>query len=72
MFLYECDYGDGSTHESSQQFVVCLDGDNASPPDDGEGPWGYAHLLEVADPGDTKHAQATAWAGGPIDPRRST
>ncbi len=54
---------------SSLKFGVCLDGQNACPPDDSGGVWGYAHMLEVlADPNHEEHDDIMAWAGGAIDP----
>jgi len=79
MFNYEYDFGDSWDHEivveallrseSTLKFGVCLDGQNACPPDDCGGVWGYARMLEaLADPAHPEHADVIAWTGGPIDP----
>jgi hypothetical protein len=78
-FVYEYDYGDGWEHEIavederpisvSLKAPVCLNGENACPPEDCGGPYGYSHLLRVlADPHHEEHAHLVAWSGGPIDP----
>ena len=53
---------------STLKFGVCLDGQNACPPNDSGGVWGYAQMLEVlADPTHAEHDDLMAWSG-PIDP----
>lgn len=51
------------------KYAVCLGGQNACPPEDSGGVWGYAELLEVlADPDHDEHDPFTRWVGGPFDP----
>lgn len=77
-FFYEYDFGDSWRHEvvvesfwrSSRglKFAVCVDGQNACPPEDCGGPPGYADLLEVlADPSHEEHEHMRSWVGGPFD-----
>jgi len=76
---YEYDFGDGWRHEvvvedvtrtaRALKFAVCIDGQNACPPEDCGGPPGYAELLDVlADPGHEDYDRMLAWAGGQFDP----
>ena len=78
-FLYEYDFGDSWDHEivveesvksaRGLKHAVCLDGENACPPEDCGGVYGYAELLKVlADPDHEEHESMLEWAGGPIDP----
>lgn len=78
-FTYEYDFGDGWEHEIlvearwtmpiGLKFAVCLDGQNACPPEDSGGPGGYAMLLEaLADSSHDEHEELLRWAGGAIDP----
>lgn len=78
-FLYEYDFGDSWDHEVvveefsvtgwGLKFAVCLDGQNACPPEDVGGPGGYADFLEVlADPSHDEYEHMVGWAGGPFDP----
>ena len=78
-FFYEYDFGDSWQHEVvvedhtrlpwGLRYAVCLDGQNACPPEDCGGPGGYAGLLEVlADAGHEDHERLTMWVGGPFDP----
>ncbi len=49
--------------------AVCIDGQNACPPEDVGGPTGYAAFLRaMADPHDEEHEDFLEWAGGPFDP----
>lgn len=77
-FGYEYDFGDSWRHEVvveaawrmpvGLKFAVCVDGQNACPPEDAGGPPGYADLLEVlADPGHEDHDHFRSWVGGPFD-----
>jgi Plasmid pRiA4b ORF-3-like protein len=77
-FVFEYDFGDGWEHEVvvedltwsyfGLKFAVCLDGENACPPDDVGGPHGYAQLLEVlSDPEHEEHGRMLEWARGPFD-----
>ena len=77
-FSYEYDFGDSWDHEVIvEEFVrtplglkhaVCLDGQNACPPEDCGGTGGYAELLEVlADPEHEEHDHLVNWVGGTFD-----
>jgi Plasmid pRiA4b ORF-3-like protein len=78
-FSYEYDFGDSWDHDvvveevtttsRGLRFAVCIDGQNACPPEDCGGPGGYAELLEtLADPGHPDHDRAVQWVGGSFDP----
>lgn len=78
-FLYEYDFGDSWDHEiviestwsipTGLKFAVCVDGQNACPPEDCGGAYGYAQLLDaVADPTHAEHEDVMRWLGGPFDP----
>ena len=78
-FLYEYDFGDSWEHEVvvedvataalGLKFAVCVDGQNACPPEDCGGPGGYADLLAVlADPTHDEYEHLLGWVGGPFDP----
>jgi hypothetical protein len=77
-FAYEYDFGDSWRHEVvveaswrvpvGLKFAVCLDGQNACPPEDCGGTPGYAELLEVlADPEHEDHDHFCGWVGGTFD-----
>jgi len=74
-FEFEYDFGDGWTHEVTVEeqlssslglkAAVCLDGENACPPDDCGGPGGYEQMLEaLADPASDEHEDYLRWMGG--------
>jgi hypothetical protein len=76
---YEYDFGDSWGHDVvveslsrspvGLKFGVCVNGQNACPPEDCGGPSGYADLLEVlADPTHDEHEHMSSWVGGPFDP----
>jgi hypothetical protein len=78
-FFFDYDFGDGWEHEvvveavtwSSYglKFAVCIDGQNACPPEDVGGTSGYAHFLEaIADPDHEDHDGYLEWVGGSFDP----
>lgn len=78
-FTYEYDFGDGWDHEVvvesisrsplGLKFGVCVDGQQACPPEDSGGASGYADLLRVlADPSDAEHEEFSRWVGGSFDP----
>ncbi len=53
------------------KFAVCLDGENACPPEDCGGTCGYAYLLKaLTDPSHKEHDFLLEWVGGPFDPAR--
>ena len=77
-FVYDYDFGDGWEHEVviedittaplGLKFAVCLDGQNACPPEDCGGPPGYEDLRRVlADP-DDEYEHMVRWVGGPFNP----
>lgn len=78
-FSYEYDFGDSWGHEvvveeatrspRGLKYAVCIDGQNACPPEDCGGVGGYSELLEVlADPGHEDHDHFMQWVDGPFDP----
>jgi hypothetical protein len=78
-FSFDYDFGDGWEHEvtveamsrtpTGLKFAVCLDGQNACPPEDCGGPYGYETMLEaIANPSHEEHEDLTRWLGGPFDP----
>ena len=78
-FSYMYDFGDSWEHEIvvedfrrmslGLKFGVCLDGQNACPPEDVGGTRGYAEFVEaVADPDDEDHERMLTWVGGSFDP----
>ena len=77
-FTYEYDFGDSWDHDVVvEDFVriprglkhaVCLDGQNACPPEDCGGVHGYAELRVVlADPNHEDHEELAGWVGGAFD-----
>ena len=80
-FVYEYDFGDGWQHDivvekivpagPQKSRAVCLAGENACPPEDCGGIWGYYELLEaVNNPKHEAHQQMLDWLGEPFDPSR--
>jgi pRiA4b ORF-3-like protein len=78
-FVYEYDFGDSWEHDVviedvtrtplGLKFGVCVDGQNACPPEDVGGTGGYAEFLAaIADPAHEEHDNYLEWAGGPFDP----
>lgn len=78
-FVYDYDFGDGWEHDVvieelrwsyfGLKFAVCIDGQNACPPEDVGGPGGYSEFLDaVSDPKHEEHASYLEWAGGSFDP----
>ena len=77
--VYEYDFGDSWQHDVvvedilttglGLQFAVCVDGQNACPPEDCGGVSGYDHMLRVlVDPTDEDHEHYRGWLGGSFDP----
>ena len=75
-FVFEYDFGDSWEHDVviedltwsyyGLKFAVCLDGENACPPDDVGGTYGYTEFLEaVTDP---EPRSTTGWSNGPTGP----
>ena len=80
-FTYEYDFGDGWEHDvvventvpvgSEEKRAVYLAGENACPPEDCGGIWGYYELLEaVNDPKHEDHEELLDWLGEGFDPTR--
>lgn len=77
-FSYEDDFRDSWGHEVVVESLsrpprglksgVCVDGQNACPPEDCGGPPGFADLLGLADPTDDEHEHMLSLVGGPFDP----
>ncbi len=78
-FVFEYHFGDGWDHDViiedltwsylGLKFGVCLECENACPPDDVGGIHGYGRFLEaVTDPAHQEHDGMTDWVGGPFDP----
>jgi hypothetical protein len=76
---YEYDFGDCWDHEvvvessvrtpRGLKHAVCLDGQNACPPEDCGGTSGYEELLEaLRDPTHEDHDELTEWVGASFDP----
>lgn len=79
-FEYEYDFGDGWQHEivfegclkseKGLRYPVCLEGENACPPEDVGGVGGYAEYLEaIADPNHEQHDEMLQWRGK-FDPKQ--
>ncbi len=78
-FHYLYDFGDDWQHkitvqevlpsESGQLETRCLAGENACPPEDVGGPWGYAEFLAaIQDPQHEEYSAMLDWHGGGFDP----
>ncbi len=78
-FTYLYDYGDNWQHRIKVEKTLvpdpdirqplCLDGQNACPPEDVGGVPGYAHFLEaIGDPTHEDHDHFLEWCGGSFDP----
>lgn len=80
-FTFDYDFGDSWEHEVvieeltwsyfGLKVAVCVDGQNACPPEDVGGTWGYSEFLAaIADPAHEEHDSFLEWAGGSFDPAR--
>jgi len=81
-FLYIYDFGDRWEHElvildsrypvAGEEFdLVCLDGENACPPEDVGGVHGYFEFCAVLkDPGHEEHERYKTWIGGDYDSKK--
>jgi hypothetical protein len=78
-FIYEYDFGDSWEHEieiegvsdpaPDKRYPLCLEGENACPPDDCGGVWGYANLLEtISNKEHEEYEDMLEWLGGSFDP----
>jgi hypothetical protein len=76
---FELDFGDGWEHDVivedltwsyfGLESAVCLEGENACPPDDVGGTYGYRQFVKaIADPEHEEHDRMIGWADGPFDP----
>jgi len=76
---YVYDFGDNCEHELVVEkilepnpgicYPVCIGGEDACPPEDCGGIWGYYALLAaLRDPKHPQHEQLTEWLGGEFDP----
>lgn len=76
--IYEYDFGDGWRHEilfegyspvdAKVKYPLCIEGENACPPEDIGGPWGYAEFLQaIGDANDERHEEFMEWSGS-FDP----
>lgn len=79
-FRYWYDFGDDWWHEITIEKRLdadpddpparLIDGENACPPEDCGGPWGYAELCAVlSDPSHPEHEGMLEWIGGKFDPK---
>ena len=80
-FTYIYDFGDDWTHKikverrisgdvMEEGKVICIGGENATPPENVGGAPGYAEFLRViADASDPEHEAMKSWVGFPFDPR---
>ncbi len=78
-FRYWYDFGDDWWHEITVEKRLdanaddlparLLGGENACPPEDCGGPWGYAELCAaLSDPAHPEHEEMLEWIGGEFDP----
>ena len=79
--VYEYDYGDSWIHkvklegyifrEKVTKYPICIDGNNACPPEDCGGVDGYFRVIEaLSDPDHDDHKEILNWAGKDWDPRQ--
>ncbi len=77
--IYEYDFGDSWEHEVVLEKVLeaeagvsyprCVAGENACPPEDVGGVWGYAEFLRaISDPKHKERKSYLEWVGGEFDP----
>ena len=76
---YEYDFGDSWEHEVALEKIVeakagvhyprCIAGENACPPEDVGGVWGYADFLQaINNPEHKEHKTFLEWVGGEFNP----
>ena len=76
---YEYDFGDGWKHtievrkivdpDPAAKYPTCQAGEQACPPEDCGGPWGYGNLLAMLDgPDDKRDEELMDWLGDEFDP----
>lgn len=80
VLVYVYDFGDSWEHRikvekilrgelSKENFVECIDGARACPPEDCGGVWGYEDLLQaLKDPKHKGHESTLEWLGEEFDP----
>lgn len=79
-FTYLYDFGDGWRHfvmvediypsDASLPCPQCIDGQNACPPEDVGGPFGYRDFIEaISKPAHEDHEELLEWCGGHFDPK---
>lgn len=80
-FLYTYDFGDSWRHEiqiereivvqTEQRQASCIAGENACPPEDCGGTWGYSGMVAIiADPQHEHYEETMERVGDDFDPRR--
>jgi hypothetical protein len=78
-FSFAYDFGDSWDHDVVVEdltwssvaltFAVCLEGENACPPDDVGGASGYRRFVKaITDPEHEEHDRTIGWVDGPFDP----
>lgn len=77
-FTHDYDFGDGWEHRIDVEAVAeidgkpraaCIGGENACPPEDVGGPYGYEDFLAaIRDPRHERHEDMLNWIGGAFDP----
>jgi len=76
---YEYDFGDGWEHVVELEeilpknpelaYPICIAGEQACPPEDCGGDWGYQNLLRIlGDPDNDEYESMLTWVGGKYDP----
>jgi len=79
--VYEYDFGDSWEHEVVLEKIVgaearahyprCVAGENACPPEDVGGVWGYLDFLQaINNPEHNQHEEFLEWVGGAFDPEK--
>jgi len=78
-FTYLYDFGDGWEHKVTikktlpnaepKRYAICIGGENACPPEDVGGPYGYAdYLAAIRDKNHPEHDDMIAWGQEDFDP----
>ena len=79
-FTYLYDFGDGWEHMVTVEEILppdtllkaprCVGGENACPPEDVGGPWGYGDFLRIMNnPAHKDHQNMLQWHGARFDPK---